>query len=236
MEKKMIKSNYNETRQRLAQFILDRIDPELIRSSELESLKAVARGDEDRVYGLEFRKDAVGLDYEGRDGKMYAPECSATLYVDLECDWDNGRIEDENGDLYRKYRVKAAVSWASWGSTEAKLAKQRLALMNQVCALSEEIDTNFQDAVYQLWATKADIEEGRRKAEVAKAIAFYTAQVTSNAYRMLVGQQRVVQLPGHVGQWEGLVEWPRPNGDVWQFMTKVNDAHCIFTRTENKKS
>lgn len=227
----MITDNYTETRKRLAQFVLDRIDTALLRESDAEELKALAEGKDARLYGLEFRRDAVGYESE-----KYVPRCEATLYLDLECNWDSGRVEDENGDTYRKYHVKADVSWASWGSTEPKLAKQRLALMNEVCTLAEQIAEEFKEAVHHLWFTKAELEENRRKSEEAKQIAFYTAQVTSNAYRMLVGHQRVVQLPGHVGQWEGLVEWPRPNGDVWQFMTKVNDAHCIFTRTENKKS
>ncbi|MBV8068271.1 MAG: hypothetical protein JO270_00100 [Acidobacteriaceae bacterium] len=227
----MITDNYAETVQRLAKFILESPLSALLREHDREQLQRNAEGDEGKFYGLEFRKEAAGYEND-----KYPPRCECTLYVDLTCDYDAGRVEDEEGSVYRKHKVEAKVSWASWGSTEAPLASQRVELMRQVCELAAAIDQNFAEAVYYRWATKAEIEASKKAAEERKLQAFYTAHVTANAYRMLVGQQRVAQLPeGTEGQWEGIVDWPRPNGDVWRFQTKANGRHCIFTRIENEK-
>lgn len=174
--------NYRSTHQAIASRVLaSPLAAHVFHS--IERLQAYANGDEAlsawNYMSLEFRKAGT----------------TCSLSVSLEDKDSFRRVDtDSDGNEWRRHALACQVSWPTHGSTGSATCLARLHFYQQVAMLAADIEAEFggDNEIYQLVATKADVDARNAKAAAEKAQQHIREVVESNRHNLRVGSERTI--------------------------------------------
>lgn len=203
------KDNYRATHQAISQRVLSSTVGSAVSPYRIEQLKAHAAGEGElsnwSFFSVEFRRADTNCD----------------LSVRLESKDRYGRDTDKDGNEWMQFELECQVSWPSHGSSDVATCMARLNLYQQVSMLAAEIQAEFggRNEIWQMVATKEQVEERKAKAEAEKVNQKLRSVVDANRRQMRVGGERTLgvdlikELPA--GQHE--ISFGENNGEVKKY-------------------
>jgi len=208
-------NNYTAMLKDLARYLVNfapaGADREINRLHEL-----LATGETTNYFALEFRPTQdtgaqLSVNLRGRDG-----------------DYGNTRVEDAEGNLWYVYTVQCNVSWSSWGSDTVDVCQRRLAVMTQTVRFAADIEREFSGEFYELFQTKAELDQQKIKNASRANLSAVEALVLSHVKGMKVGQSKSVGCTDSIKPWGTLEVRRLEGGRIFKYQASLECANLVF--------
>lgn len=219
------KDNYRATHQAISQRVLSSTVGSAVSPYRIEQLKAHAAGEGDlsnwTFFSVEFRRADTN--------------CDLSVRLESVERYNYGPSTDKDGNEWHQYKLECQVSWPSHGSSDVATCMARLNLYQQVSMLAAELQAEFggRNEIWQMTATKEQVEERKAKAAAEKLNQQLRSVVDANRRQMRVGGERTlgVDLIKELPAGKHEVSFGENNGEVKKYSLFVTpEAGACLSR------